>query len=82
MDQEQKDKQLLEIVRAIAMGAMEAPPDRRTEFIECTLGKMCKIYEEKQGRAPLAAHQIRMLLELTKDMVRILETSGNTVGHA
>jgi hypothetical protein len=82
VDQEQKHKQLLEIVQAIAMGAMEAPSDRRTEFIECALGKMCEIYEKKQGRAPLAAHQFSMLLDLTKNMVRILETSGNTVGHA
>jgi hypothetical protein len=82
VDQEQKDKQLLEIVQAIAMGAMEAPPDRRTEFIECALGKMCETYEKKQGRASLTAHQISTLLKLTKDMVRILETSGNTVGHA
>jgi hypothetical protein len=82
VDQEQKDKQLLEIVQAIAIGAMEAPPDRRTEFIECALGKMCETYEKKQGRASLTAHQISTLLKLTKDMVRILETSGNTVGHA
>jgi hypothetical protein len=82
MDKDQKHRDLLKIVQTIAVAALDIPPDRRTEFIECMVGRMCELYGKKQGRAPIAAQRISMLLELTKDMVRILETSGNTVGHA
>ena len=82
MDKEQEHKRLLEIVQSIAIAAMEAPPEHRTEFIERTVGQMCEIYGQKQGRFPIKPHQISRLLDLTKDMVRLLEQSGNTVGHA
>ena len=79
MDKNQE--QLLEIAQAIAVSALEAPPDKRTEFIERTIEKMCEIYNTKQGRPPITAHQARKLLELTTGMVRRLEACGGTVGR-
>ncbi len=82
MDVEQRRKQILEMVRTIAIAAMEFQPDERPAFIEHTVATIRGNYEKAQGPDPELTDAWSNLLELTREMVKILEESGGTIGHA
>ena len=87
MDEDEREKQFIAVAQAIAMKALEVPLDQRQAFIEAKISEAKisstrKGYEEKHGPDPKTAEQARKLLDLTRTMVRILEQSGGTIGHA
>ncbi len=82
MDAEQKRKQILGTVRTIAMAAMQLQPDERQGFIERTTAMIRRNYEKTHGADPDVTDVWSNLLDLTKEMVRNLEESGGTTGHA
>ncbi len=82
MDADQKRAQVLGTVRAIAMAAMELPSHERQAFIERTVDMIRRKYEATHGADPDIIEMGRKLLELTREMVKVLEESGGTIGHA
>jgi len=82
MDREQERERILGVVRAIAMAAMELPREKRQAFVGRTVTMIRKRYERAYGADPDSAEQARRVLELTHEMVRVLEESGGTIGHA
>ena len=82
MDTEQERERILGVIRTIAMAAMELPREKRQTFIERSVMMIRKNYERAYGSSPETADQAKKLLELTQEMVRILEESGGTIGHA
>ena len=79
---EDEGKQFIAVAQAIAMKALDVPPNQRQAFIEAKISSTHKGYEDKHGSDPKTAEQARKLLDLTRTMVQILEQSGGTIGHA
>jgi hypothetical protein len=82
MDVEEKRKQILGLVRTIAIAAMELQPDERQAFIDRTVAMLRRNYEKTKGPDPEVTDAWSNLLELTREMVKLLEESGGTIGHA
>ena len=61
---------------------MELQPDERQAFIERTVTMLRRNYEKTKGPDPEVADAWNSLRELTREMVKILEESGGTIGHA
>ncbi len=51
-------------------------------FIKRTMAMLRRNYEKKLGSDPEVTDAWSNLLELTREMVKILEKSGGTIGHA
>ena len=82
MDEDKQRRRLIAMAQNLAMQALELPPDKRQNAIVYAVGKIRRDYERKHGANPDTAEQARKLLELTRAMVKILEESGGTIGHA
>ncbi len=80
MDKERE--RILGLIRAIAMAALELPPDQRHAFIERTVTTIQRKYERAYGADPDMAEQASKIVDLAKAMLKILEKSGGTIGHA
>ena len=82
MDRDQKREQLLGTIHAIAMAALEIQPEERQAFIKRTVTTVRRYYQRTHGADPDIADLASKLLKLTREMVRVLEESGGTIGHA
>ncbi len=82
MDTDQKRRQLLGTIHTIAMAALEIQPDDRPAFIKRTVTMVRRYYQQTYAADPDIAHLASKLPQLTREMVRTLEESGGTIGHA
>ncbi len=83
MDEDKQRRRLIAMAQALALQAIEVPADLRHDAIARTVEKIRRDYEHKHGLSPrdTAAHAHK-LLSLTRAVVKTIETSGGTIGHA
>ena len=81
MDEKQRDK-LVGLAQTLAMTALEHPPDQRQVLIKGAIEKLLNDFEQKHGPNPVNAELAKKLLSMTTALLKILEESGGTVGHA
>ena len=81
--QDDQDRIFLEmIVTDLARRAMQLPPTERYTFIMDEIVAVCVTYEEKHGPHTNIRELDRRLRAWGQTLVKILEESGGTIGHA
>ncbi len=85
MDPKQDDQNRLfleMIVTDLARRAMQLPPSERYAFIMDEIVGVRVAYEDKHGRHPNISELDRSLRAWAQTLVKLLEDSGGTTGHA
>ncbi len=82
MDDEAERRQFVAIAQTIGMQAMELPPEQRLAFIKRAVTVIHRDYAAKHGADPSTADIADRLERLTATLVKMIEESGGTVGHA
>ena len=81
MDHEER-QQFLAMAQTIGMQAMELPPHKRPEFIKRAVTAIRRDFDRKHGADPSTAEIASKLETLTGMLVKLIEESGGTIGHA
>ncbi len=82
-NQDDQDRLFLEmVVTDLARRAMQLPPSERYAFIMDEIVAVRVVYEEKYGRHPNIFELDRNLRAWAQTLVKLLEESGGTSGHA
>ena len=82
MEDEQRKQLVNGLAQTIAMQAMELPAPQRPEFIKRAVTAVRQEFEHKYGPDPETGEAVDKLQALIETMVRIIEETGGTVGHA
>jgi hypothetical protein len=81
-DDESERRQFLAIFQTIGMQAMELPREQRLAFIHRAVTAIYRDYERKKEADPTTAEMAERLEKMSAALVRMIEESGGSVGHA
>ncbi len=82
MDDEERQRLAVGLAQTIGMQAMELPANQRPEFIKRAVTAVRREFERKYVADPEIAEAADKLQALIETMVKIIEESGGSVGHA
>jgi RIO-like serine/threonine protein kinase len=82
MDDEERQKLALGLAQTIAMQAMELPAEHRPKFIKRAVTVVRREFERKYVADPDTGEAADRLQALVETMVKLIEESGGSVGHA
>ena len=81
MDEEQR-KKLVGLAQALAMTALDHPPEQRQDLLRRAVEKILQDFEQEHGSNEANAGMADKLLSMATAMVKILEESGGQTGNA
>ena len=81
-DEESRQRQVISVAQTIAMQAMELPAQERSRFIHRAVTAIRRDFDRKYGADPDTADAAHRLQKLIEELVRVIETSGGSVGRA
>ena len=81
MDEEQR-KKLVGLAQALAMAALDHPPEKRQDLLRRAVEKILQDFEREHGSNPANAGLADKLLSMAIATVKILEESGGRTGNA
>ena len=82
MADEKEREQFLAVAQTIGLQAMELAPEQRLAFIKRTVAAIHRGYARQYGADPSTKEMADKLEKLTATLVKMIEESGGTVGHA